>query len=131
MLWPPSRTRVPGWPSAPAVFTVLTAFGSKPTLGFPVVTIGTGNGVFFTDHSRYSTRAQPRYTGTGSSSAISDLPLCSAPGVGAAGEPALTGADLPLCAAPWAVAAGGSALAGADCAQSGPAVRNHTQTQIR
>ena len=50
---------MPGWPMAPAVLTVLTLFGSKPTSGLPVVTIGTGIGAFRIHQNRYSARTQP------------------------------------------------------------------------
>jgi hypothetical protein len=43
----PRSTTVPGWPMPPAVLRA-----GKPVFGLPVVTIGTGRGVFFTHHRR-------------------------------------------------------------------------------
>src|SRR5437870_2509798 len=94
MLCSPRRTRVPGWPRAPAVFTVFMAFGSNPTRGSPVVTIGTGKGVFFAHHNRYSGRAQARYPPTLSTMVTSVLALPPAPSVSLEEGLAVAGAPL-------------------------------------
>src|SRR4051812_42914124 len=70
--WPRS-TCVPGWPSAPAVLTVFTKVGSKPTLGLPVVTSGIGNGGLLSHQSTYSALTQPRQAGATSTPAVEGI----------------------------------------------------------
>src|SRR6266849_5147167 len=111
MLLSPRRICVPRWPMAPAVLTVLTILGSKPTRGSPVVTIGAGNGAFFIHHSRYSTRARyplPRST-VGSEEAVPESLDTSGGLLGST-----------------AASDSGGLVAGNHCAHRCPAICNHT-----
>src|SRR5947209_20076228 len=78
---------------APAVLTVLRLFGSKPTLGFPVVTRGRGNGAFFIHQNRYSARAHPCHGGPHSTGVAAPVAAAGAPPLSAAAEPAGAGAS--------------------------------------
>src|SRR5947209_12189565 len=85
---------------APAVLTVLRLFGSKPTLGFPVVTRGRGNGAFFIHQNRYSARAHPCHGGPQSTGVAAPAAAAGAPPLSAAAEPA--GAGVSRAAASFA-----------------------------
>src|SRR5438128_740263 len=113
---------------APAVLTIFTKFGSNPTLGFPVVTSGTGNGASFNHHRRYSTRAQVRCAGRPSAVGSEEAVAASAEAAVGLFDSSAAFASGGLSAgldSSAAVAFGGLSF-GEDCAKTSPALNNHT-----